>query len=106
MRCKHGEVNPSPVRMCLPHISMLPSHYCLLSLHSRCSYPCRTQCPHPAGSEDADIAVFRFTLGIPGFDDALIPRVVGVLGAALLIANHLSDQTQATAAQAGLIASM
>lgn len=106
MRCMHGEVNPSLVCMCLPHIPMLSADCCLLSLHSRCSYPCKTHCPYPAGAEDADIAVFRFTLGIPGFDDALIPRVVGVLGAALLIANHLSDQTQATAAQAGLIASM
>ena len=53
-----------------------------------------------AGIEDAEIAVFRFTLGIPGFDDALIPRVVGSLGAALLIANHLSDPAQATDAQA------
>ena len=53
-----------------------------------------------AGIEDAEIAVFRFTLGIPGFDDALIPRVVGSLGASLLIANHLSDPAQATDAQA------
>ncbi|CAK0734288.1 hypothetical protein CVIRNUC_000410 [Coccomyxa viridis] len=51
------------------------------------------------GIDDAEIAVFRFTLGIPGFDDALIPRVVGSLGAALLIANHLSDPAQATDAQ-------
>ncbi len=33
--------------------------------------------------------MFRFTLGIPGFDDDLIPRVVGVVGAALLIGNHV-----------------
>jgi len=32
--------------------------------------------------------VFRFTLGIPGVDDAVIPRVVGLAGAALLWANH------------------
>ena len=57
-------------------------------------------CQSYAGIEDAEIAVFRFTLGIPGFDDALIPRVVGSLGAALLIANHLSDPAQATDAQA------
>lgn len=38
--------------------------------------------------EDVDIQVFRFTLGIPGFDDANIPRVVGFLGAALLALNH------------------
>ena len=35
------------------------------------------------------MAVFRFTLGIPGFDDTLIPRVVGSLGILVLVANHL-----------------
>ncbi len=45
--------------------------------------------------------MFRFTLGIPGFNDALLPRVVGIFGAALLIANHLSDQGAATPAQVG-----
>lgn len=45
--------------------------------------------------------MFRFTLGIPGFNDALLPRLVGVLGAALLVANHLTGQGSATAAQAG-----
>ena len=51
----------------------------------------RRRGPRPAtaaGGEDLEVAVFRFTLGIPGFDDALIPRVVGALGAALLVANH------------------
>lgn len=52
-----------------------------------------------AGFEETDIAVFRFTLGIPGFDDALIPRVVGLIGAALLVTNHLLDQSDATSAQ-------
>lgn len=52
-----------------------------------------------AGFEETDIAVFRFTLGIPGFDDALIPRVVGLIGAALLVTNHLLDQSNATSAQ-------
>lgn len=41
-----------------------------------------------ASNEDVELAVFRFTLGIPGFDDALIPRVMGVVGACLLILNH------------------
>ena len=41
---------------------------------------------------DVELAVFRFTLGIPGFDDALIPRVAGIVGIALLLLNHvLSD---------------
>lgn len=47
-----------------------------------------------AGETDVEVAVFRFTLGIPGFDDALIPRVVGFLCGGLLILNHaLSEQT-------------
>jgi hypothetical protein len=52
-----------------------------------------------SGFEETDIAVFRFTLGIPGFDDALIPRVVGILGAVLLIVNHVLDPSDATPAQ-------
>ena len=48
---------------------------------------------------DADFAVFRFTLGIPGFDDDLIPRVVGCLGAVLLVANHIAAGSYTTAAQ-------
>jgi len=36
-----------------------------------------------------ELAVFRFTLGIPGLPDALIPRVVGVLGGALLLGNNI-----------------
>lgn len=36
-----------------------------------------------------DVAVFRFTLGIPGFEDRLIPRIVGFAGGALLAVNHL-----------------
>ncbi len=36
-----------------------------------------------------DVAVFRFTLGIPGFEDRLIPRVVGVIGLVLLGVNHI-----------------
>lgn len=37
---------------------------------------------------DVELAVFRFTLGIPGFDDSLIPRVAGIVGIALLLLNH------------------
>lgn len=50
------------------------------------------------GQDDLDFAVFRFTLGIPGFDDDLIPRVVGVLGAVLLTANHLAAGSAAGSA--------
>lgn len=35
--------------------------------------------------------MFSKSTGIPGFDDALIPRVVGGLGGALLAANHLLE---------------
>ncbi|GFR42980.1 hypothetical protein Agub_g3979 [Astrephomene gubernaculifera] len=42
------------------------------------------------GDEDIDVAVFRFTLGIKGFDDRLIPRVVGLAIAALLALNHVA----------------
>ena len=46
------------------------------------------------------MAVFRFTLGIPGFDDAQIPRVVGAAGAALLAANHFLGAGTPSPAQA------
>jgi len=36
------------------------------------------------------VAVFRFTLGIPGFPDENIPSAVGALGLAATAANHLS----------------
>ena len=42
-----------------------------------------------ARANDLDIQVFRFTLGIPGFDDANIPRVIGAVGAVLLTLNHV-----------------
>ena len=46
---------------------------------------------HRAVNDDSDVelAVFRFTLGIPGFDDALIPRVAGIVGIVLLLVNHV-----------------
>ena len=46
-----------------------------------------------------DIAVFRFTLGIPGFDDDLIPRFVGFLSAALLVGNHVLAGSSPSGAQ-------
>ena len=39
--------------------------------------------------ESADLAVFRFTLGIPGFKDRYIPRLVGEMGSLLLLLNHV-----------------
>ncbi|DBA96717.1 TPA: hypothetical protein ACH3X1_015559 [Trebouxia sp. C0004] len=44
---------------------------------------------HAGSDSELELAVFRFTLGIPGFDDTFIPRVVGSFGILILIANHL-----------------
>ena len=44
--------------------------------------------PRATDDDDVELAVFRFTLGIPGFDDALIPRVVGLVGSFMLLLNH------------------
>lgn len=41
--------------------------------------------------------VFRFTLGIPGFDDANIPRVVGLVGALGMTVNHALGGTPSSA---------
>lgn len=41
------------------------------------------------GDDQLDVAVFRFTLGIPGFEDRFIPQVVGGVAGALLAFNHL-----------------
>ena len=51
--------------------------------------------------------MFRFTLGIPGVDDAVIPRVVGLAGAALLWANHsLSIAPSAAQGRAELLGAL
>ena len=52
------------------------------------------------GDDDIDVAVFRFTLGIPGFDDRNIPRVVGLVMAAALAINHLASPEPVPDAQA------
>jgi hypothetical protein len=44
-----------------------------------------------AVQQEDEFAIFRFTLGIPGFEDEDIPKVVGLLGAALLVVNHLAS---------------
>lgn len=59
-------------------------------------------CSGGLGDEDLDVAVFRFTLGIPGFDDRLIPRVVGVVLGAFLFANHLAGAQPTPDAQVRL----
>lgn len=57
--------------------------------------------PAGLGDEDLDVAVFRFTLGIPGFDDSNIPRVVGAVVAALVVVNHFLGAQPAPPAQVG-----
>lgn len=62
-------------------------------------------CSGGLGDESVDVAIFRFTLGIPGFDDDLVPRVVGILCAVLLAGNHWlggSDPSAAQVIQCGL----
>jgi hypothetical protein len=49
----------------------------------------RSRCAGGMGDEDIDVAVFRFTLGIPGFDDRLIPRVVGLVLGGMILVNHV-----------------
>ncbi|XP_057870139.2 protein COFACTOR ASSEMBLY OF COMPLEX C SUBUNIT B CCB2, chloroplastic isoform X3 [Cryptomeria japonica] len=46
-----------------------------------------------------DLSVFRFTLGIVGFDESYLPRIIGILFGFLLVLNHVSTQTSVTAAQ-------
>eukprot|EP00879_Flechtneria_rotunda_P006168 GHRR01006485.1.p1 GENE.GHRR01006485.1~~GHRR01006485.1.p1 ORF type:complete len:331 (+),score=129.47 GHRR01006485.1:317-1309(+) len=49
--------------------------------------------------DEVDVAVFRFTLGIPGFDDSNTPKVVGAVVAALVAANHVLGADPAPPAQ-------
>lgn len=61
--------------------------------------PCSAARTGGLGDESVDVAIFRFTLGIPGFDDDLVPRVVGFLCAALLAGNHWLGGSDPSAAQ-------
>lgn len=54
---------------------------------------------HSASADEPDIAVFRFTLGIPGFDDADIPRILGWAAIALLTLNHILNDSPSDASQ-------
>ena len=69
---------------------------CVL-LRGRAGYGCRYRsprdqnmslCSRSSNRDEVELAVFRFTLGIPGFDDALIPRVVGILVGMLIVVNR------------------
>ncbi|KAK3237407.1 hypothetical protein CYMTET_52517 [Cymbomonas tetramitiformis] len=51
--------------------------------------PQKTPAPRAQSNEgDMELAVFRFTLGIPGLDDEQIPRIVGFIGGILLLVNR------------------
>ncbi|KAL3132696.1 hypothetical protein ABBQ32_009206 [Trebouxia sp. C0010 RCD-2024] len=65
------------------------------------SLPGRRQTIVVRAAEDGELelAVFRFTLGIPGFDDTYIPRVVGGFGLLLLLGNHLLGPDASAGAQ-------
>ncbi|CAM6106967.1 unnamed protein product [Calypogeia fissa] len=75
----------------------------LLRKSRRRSDVCNPRAEGPDGGgnspESVDISVFRFTLGIPGFDDSDLPRVLGILFGGLLIANHFSSLNSLTGAQ-------
>ncbi len=53
--------------------------------------------PRSTADPATDLAVFQFTLGIPGFDDAMVPRIVGFGVILLLIANHVAGSSPAPA---------
>ncbi|KAI5072517.1 hypothetical protein GOP47_0012623 [Adiantum capillus-veneris] len=53
----------------------------------------------PPSSSSVDVSVFRFTLGIPGFDDSDLPRVLGIAFGAVLVLNHFLGADYVTAAQ-------
>ncbi|KAF8065478.1 CCB2 [Scenedesmus sp. PABB004] len=67
--------------------------------HRRARGPAPPRATPGLGDEELDVAVFRFTLGIPGFDDANIPRVVGAAVAALVAVNHALGADPAPPAQ-------
>eukprot|EP00250_Pteridium_aquilinum_P011480 c20098_g1_i3 orf=626-1351(-) len=50
-------------------------------------------------SSSLDVSVFRFTLGIPGFNDSDLPRVLGIAFGAVLLLNHFLTADYVTAAQ-------
>lgn len=64
---------------------------CLRTLHRPRTLRCAAG---KDGEQNIDVAVFRFTLGIPGFDDSNIPRVAGILSLALLLLNHTLSSTE------------
>ncbi|KAL4423674.1 hypothetical protein ABPG75_000975 [Micractinium tetrahymenae] len=61
--------------------------------------PCRragVTPPAAAANDESEVAVFRFTLGSDAAD-AMVPRVVGGVGAALLVLNHILGEAPSDA---------
>lgn len=52
-----------------------------------------------SSSRSLDVSFFRFTLGIPGFDDSDLPRVLGIAFGAIVLLNHFLTADSITAAQ-------
>eukprot|EP00252_Welwitschia_mirabilis_P003490 TRINITY_DN13551_c0_g1_i1.p1 TRINITY_DN13551_c0_g1~~TRINITY_DN13551_c0_g1_i1.p1 ORF type:complete len:277 (+),score=27.47 TRINITY_DN13551_c0_g1_i1:51-833(+) len=52
-----------------------------------------------AVAPEVQLSVFRFTLGIPGFDESNLPRITGFAVGFLLVLNHVISQDSATPAQ-------
>ena len=67
---------------------------------------CHSELHMPAGEqegEEIDFAVLRMTLGIPGFDEKQLPRVVAGLCIALLLANRQFSAAEVSQAQVILL---
>lgn len=52
-----------------------------------------------AGEDEEQFTVLRLTLGIPGFDEAQLPRVVAALCMTLILVNHTASSGEITAGQ-------
>ena len=52
-----------------------------------------------AGEDEEQFTVLRLTLGIPGFDEAQLPRVVAALCMTLILVNHTASSGEVTAGQ-------
>ena len=57
-----------------------------------------------APAEEPELAVFRFTLGIPGFDDSLTSRIIGASSLLLLLANSVLSNSLYSTSQVSLCA--
>ena len=69
--------------------------------HAHAVAPATTACDpgRCAGRDDEQFTVLRLTLGIPGFDEAELPKWIAGLCLALLAVNHLAGSGAVSAAQ-------